>query len=392
MLRAAPLPLVVGHRPYKKQFSPRLRFCMANKLSEATSKIAPTFIPIDAEEGILGKSSKEGLGFRLVSYNILAQVYVKSSYFPHSPSSCLRWKARSQAVLNLLRSFKADFLCLQELDEFDSFYRKNMESEGYSSIYAKRTGLKQDGCGIFYKPENAELILKETIEYNDLVNLLRDSNDSSCEGQAEDANDLQKMDEKLTLEENSDDNHSDRNPNDPRVRLKRDCVGIMAAFRLNDPSHHYVIVVNTHIYWDPEWADVKLAQTKYLLSRLSKFRSQIIGKFNSVPSVIVAGDFNSTPGDDVYRCVVSKNVGEGELPVQLCSLYASAGGEPAFTNCTPGFTGTIDYIFFSGLLSPVTLLQVPTVESPDIVGGLPNSYHPSDHLPIGGDFVLTDYL
>lgn len=38
-------------------------------------------------------------------------------------------------------------------------------------------------------------------------------------------------------------------PNDPRVRLKRDCVGLMAAFKLNDPSHHLVIVANTHIYW-----------------------------------------------------------------------------------------------------------------------------------------------
>lgn len=38
-------------------------------------------------------------------------------------------------------------------------------------------------------------------------------------------------------------------PNDPRVRLKRDCVGIMAAFKLKDPSQHVVIVANTHLYW-----------------------------------------------------------------------------------------------------------------------------------------------
>lgn len=37
-------------------------------------------------------------------------------------------------------------------------------------------------------------------------------------------------------------------PTDPRVRLKRDCVGIMAAFRLKD-SQHLVIVANTHLYW-----------------------------------------------------------------------------------------------------------------------------------------------
>jgi hypothetical protein len=46
---------------------------------------------------------------------------------------------------------------------------------------------------------------------------------------------------KSTLEDHGD-------PNDPRVRLKRDCVGIMAAFRLKNTPHH-VIVANTHIYW-----------------------------------------------------------------------------------------------------------------------------------------------
>ena len=45
----------------------------------------------------------------------------------------------------------------------------------------------------------------------------------------------------------SPEHHGD--PNDPRVRLKRDCVGIMAAFKLKDPFHHVVILANTHLYW-----------------------------------------------------------------------------------------------------------------------------------------------
>lgn len=38
-------------------------------------------------------------------------------------------------------------------------------------------------------------------------------------------------------------------PDDPCVRLKRDCVGIMAVFKLKNPSNHIVIVANTHLYW-----------------------------------------------------------------------------------------------------------------------------------------------
>lgn len=47
----------------------------------------------------------------------------------------------------------------QELDEYDSFYKGNIESVGYSSIYVKRNGQKRDGCGIFYKPDRWPSIL-----------------------------------------------------------------------------------------------------------------------------------------------------------------------------------------------------------------------------------------
>lgn len=80
-----------------------------------------------------------------------------------------------------------------------------------------------------------------------------------------------------------------------------------------------------------------------------------------------------------------------ELPLPLSSVYGSVRGEPEFTNCTPGFTGTLDYIFFSspsGDIKPVSYLQLPQSESLDVIGGLPNHYHPSDHLPIGTEFEL----
>ncbi|KAL6985557.1 Carbon catabolite repressor protein 4 4 [Sarracenia purpurea var. burkii] len=85
-----------------------------------------------------------------------------------------KWKNRSQAILTLLKGLEADFLCLQEVDEYDSFYKGNMENHGYASIYIQRSGKKLDGCGIFYKHENAELVLEEKIEYNDLASSIQD--------------------------------------------------------------------------------------------------------------------------------------------------------------------------------------------------------------------------
>jgi hypothetical protein len=40
-----------------------------------------------------------------------------------------------------------------------------------------------------------------------------------------------------------------RDPNDPRVRLKRDCVALLAAFRLIDAPTRIFILGNTQLYW-----------------------------------------------------------------------------------------------------------------------------------------------
>ncbi|XP_011082141.1 carbon catabolite repressor protein 4 homolog 4-like isoform X1 [Sesamum indicum] len=371
---------------------PGLRVACCSKMSTTPGPLCRKFVPVEQSE-VTSISKPASFKFRLVSYNILAQAYVKSTYFPHSPAPCLKWKARSQAILTILKSLEADFLCLQEVDEYDTFYKKNMENLGYASIYIQRSGRKRDGCGIFYNQNSAELVIEEEIDYNDLVDTVEDGTTSPKEkygvlvsGNKEEP----KAGSKLK------DSQADRgDPNDPRVRLKRDCVGIMAAFRLQNPSSHHVIIANTHLYWDPEWADVKIAQAKYLLSRLAAFKDLVSDKFDCSPPIILAGDFNSVPGDQVYQYLVSGTNSMGpemadDLPMPLSSVYAFTRGEPEFTNCTPGFTGTLDYIFFSpsGDLKPVSYLELPEAESSDVIGGLPNYFHPSDHLPIGAEFEL----
>lgn len=79
-----------------------------------------------------------------------------------------------------------------------------------------------------------------------------------------------------------------------------------------------------------------------------------------------------------------------DLPIPMCSFYAHTRGEPPFTNCTPDFTDTLDYILFSPSddIRPVSYLELPEPESPDVIGGLPNYHHPSDHLPIGAEFEV----
>ncbi|ESW30094.1 hypothetical protein PHAVU_002G124000 [Phaseolus vulgaris] len=356
------------------------------------------FVSVEGSD-IHSRSKPDGFRFSLVSYNILAQVYVKSSLFPHSPSSSLKWKLRSNTILEVLKDLGADFFCLQEVDEFESFYKGNMQDLGYSSIYMKRSGQKRDGCGLFYKHDCAELLLEEKIEYNDLVKSIPDGNSSNDDDHTNNQTVHADKQKDVAPKNGSKSNKEDRgDPNDPHVRLKRDCVGIMAAFKFKDPSRQIIIVANTHLYWDPEWADVKLAQAKYLLSRLEKFKTLVSDRYECIPEVIVAGDFNSTPGDTVYQYLVSGNPSsnlmlnclEESPPIPLCSVYASTRGEPPFTNYTLGFTGTLDYILYSPSdhIKPISFLELPDSDAADIVGGLPNLSYPSDHLPIGAEFEI----
>ncbi|TYG42224.1 hypothetical protein ES288_D12G239900v1 [Gossypium darwinii] len=317
--RTTTLALIIPRLPLLCTISCSPRLSVSSKLRMSTSASTNTggsgksalvireFVSVEGGGGN-ARDEADAIRFRLVSYNILAQVYVKSSLFPHSPSPCLRWKARSQVILTLLKDLGADFYSLQEVDEFDSFYKTSMEDLGYSSIYVQRSGQKRDGCGIFYKKNCAELLLEETIEYNDLVPSLHDEAYLSSDKQNapltnRNNGDSSKQDlsEKFSIlsVKSSPENRGD--PNDPRVRLKRDCVGIMAAFKLKHPFHHVVILANTHLYWDPEWADVKLVQAKYLLACLAQFKTLVTDRFECTPSLILTGDFNSTPGDKICR-------------------------------------------------------------------------------------------
>ncbi|KAG0600259.1 hypothetical protein M758_11G019300 [Ceratodon purpureus] len=398
-------------------------------MTAAVPKWSPTFIPIQSPEQPEVSSSSPLV--RIVSYNILAQSYVKSISFPHSPSPCLRWKNRSKAVLERLLSFDADVLCLQELDEYESYYRSRLTREGYSSVYIQRSGRKRDGCGIFFKRNRMELVEEQAIDFNDLVPPPTEVDTPELSSE----DDPQTPDVSAPVKDSRPERSKSRSrsssptkagpevrgdPNDPRVRLKRDCVAILAAFRMLEAPNKCLILGNTHLYWDPEWADVKLAQARYLLLQTVRFQNNLSAKLDSNPLVFVCGDYNSTPGDQVYRYITSGFQESGaqqngtlqgivdesleskftelgleepspeRAPLHLTSLYEKALGEHPNTNVTPGFTGTLDYVFFrpSDSLRIVNLLALPDQGSPELEGGLPNHSHPSDHLPIGADFAV----
>lgn len=104
-------------------------------------------------------------------------------------------------------------------------------------------------------------------------------------------------------------------------RYQRSNIGLMVLLKhrhSNHPtSHHhpnasgmcddYVLIVNVHLFWSPEFEDVKKSQTQLTLQqieemlRLLRHEDELQGRTKRNIHVILVGDFNSTPKSQVYQ-------------------------------------------------------------------------------------------
>nr|GEW64100.1 zinc finger MYM-type protein 1 [Tanacetum cinerariifolium] len=259
--------------------------------------------------------------FRVVSYNILAQSLAKSRIFPHSPSPCLRKETRMPVILDVLKNLNADILCLQ---------RQQLRSQ-----HSRRKGTT--GI-IFYYGESP---ISWSTQKQATVAL------SSCESEfiaataaATQALWLKRLLSRLT--------HSDKE----KITI------------LVDNKLAITLMKNPVCYERSKHID-----TKYHFIRECVERDDI-----QVYQYLVSGGPMVDPS---AKC--SEN-----LPMPLCSIYAYTRGEPKFTNVTPNFTDTLDYILFtpSEGIKTVGYLELPEADAISVQGGLPNYSHPSDHLPI----------
>ena len=309
--------------------------------------------------------------FRVCTWNVLAQVYTRSSWFPWAPSSALKWKARSGALLRDLKCLSPDVLLLQEVDEMPTFWEQQLASSGYEFRYKQRTqvtGAKKDGCLVAWRAARLRCVAAEDIEHNDLAA----AHTPPAGGIAED------------LSQAGENGPTGRvlPQSDPWARLTRDSVGVLLCLE-SVASGRRLVVATTHVYWDPALEEVKDAQVSYLMQRVAAFRC---GQGN--PALLIGGDFNSTPGSEAHQRLLNARQEHG-LP-QLSSAFGACGAqEPETTNHTPSFSATLDYLVTGGAgLLARRVLALPV--RAELGLGLPDGDRPSDHLPLVADIELTD--
>jgi CCR4-NOT transcription complex subunit 6 len=189
--------------------------------------------------------------------------------------------------------------------------------------------------------------------------------------------------------------------------LSRDNVALNVLLEMIPAGRQrrHLFVSNSHIHWNPSFSDVKLMQAQLLMDECEQFVSRSGGR---IP-MIIAGDFNSMPSSGVYAYIRDGRLrpdhpeflgyrygqysGPGALGLRhnfrLASAYAATGAEPAFTNYTGDFVGTLDYMWYSheSVAVSAVVQMIDTATARKRVA-LPNAHHPSDHVSLIADFVL----
>ena len=302
------------------------------------------------------------------------------------------------------------------MESYNDVFRKELAIEDYKGIFwpksrartmPEKEAKRVDGCATFYKNSKYICLDKQVIDFANTA-----INRPDMKGEHDTFN---------------------------RV-MPKDNIAV-ASFFEHRITGSRLIVVNAHIYWDPDFRDVKLVQVAILLEQLSKFAerwskqppctdkvafrhteadgvetpdlpdrhppepgpSLEYSNGTTIP-LIMCGDFNSTAGSGVYDLITQgslagshadlANRGYGNFtrdgmahPFSLKSAYSQE--ELSFTNYTPNFTDVIDYIWYStGSLQVQGVLGDVDGDYMQRVPGFPNEHFPSDHLALRAEFSV----
>ncbi|TMW57302.1 hypothetical protein Poli38472_003227 [Pythium oligandrum] len=343
--------------------------------------------------------------FRVLTYNILAEIYATRQMYPYCPVWALNWSFRRELLQRELQSYNADIICLQEVqdDHYKKFFYPMMAEWGYEGWYLKKTresmGLegKVDGCAFFYKRNR--FIMKEQypLEFNEIASDYL-------------ANAMNEFDMAYPTATMADRESFHASISRMRVRIMRDNVGQIAVLEVI-PSNIEVsrkhtgpllCIANVHIFSNPKFPDVKLWQSLAMMKQIER-----VALARHLP-IIFCGDFNSEPTSAVYELMTRNHVSIDHPDLQeLTDLFASMdldhhigfgsayasvfGAEPEYTNYTGHWTGVADYVWYTPeLLTPFAGLKVhpPEVLESYSKTALPNCQYTSDHVPLCLDFCF----
>lgn len=192
---------------------------------------------------------------KIVSYNVLADCYVKPEMFPLVRPEHLDRGYRRRLLIERLVGYAADVICLQEVEE-EVFGELQTRLTGYQGVLARKGGGKPDGCATFVRGRSAS----------------------------------------------------------HQPRPYSDGTGHVALVTLLED----VAVVNTHFKWGSATSRVGLDQAVELLDGLDSGVDWIVcGDFNAAPDSALVAEFHRRGFADAYASIGGDTCNSNSTPKRI---------------------------------------------------------------------------
>ncbi|KAH8281902.1 hypothetical protein KR054_003969 [Drosophila jambulina] len=353
-------------------------------ISKTTVQAAPELFPFEDRHRHTTDYLKEPNELRVVTYNLLADYYADSDYsrktlFPYCPPKYLEIDYRKQLFIKELVGYKADLICLQEVDQkiFDIDFKEILcgPSLNYHGIMAPK-GTCAEGVAIFFRKSRFELVESQVLHLGSKIPELTIFNS---------------LWSKIKVNEQLATRICDRSTTLQTCLLK-----------IKD-TNRYILVANTHLYFHPDADHIRLLQMAFSIIYVEHLLHEAIKdlKLSSSQDIalIFCGDFNSVPECGIYKLMTEQfvdkdfvdwrsNAEQAVSDVELTQPFkmASACGTPEFTNFTTLFAACLDYIFYQqDRFEVIKYVPLPTVEQLKANGAIPSEVIPSDHVALIAD-------
>ncbi|XP_050308958.1 2',5'-phosphodiesterase 12 isoform X2 [Anthonomus grandis grandis] len=250
-------------------------------ISTCKVEASPGECPFETRH-LFTKHKLVGDQFRVVSYNLLADLYCDSDFsreslFPYCPHYALSIDYRKQLFTKEIIGYNADIICLQEVDKKIFKYDLNtaLSHLGYSGQFDLKGGVVAEGLAFFYNTKRFILLDSSSLVFADHL---------QTEPVFRDIWERIKSNEKLSQ----------------RILGRTTTLQVNVVGSLEQDE--ILVVANTHLYFHPDSDHIRLLHGCLAIRYLEHFVKGVKERYEGKRvSLVFCGDFNSVPSCGIYQ-------------------------------------------------------------------------------------------
>lgn len=230
--------------------------------------------------------------FRVVTYNLLADLYADSDYsrsvlFPYCPPYALAIDYRKQLFMKEILGYNGDIICLQEVDSkvFDLDLLPFLKMSEYNGTF-KAKGNTAEGLATFLHSSKFSLVRSDGITIGENISKLDVFED---------------LWKKI------------QNNEDLVKRITERSTAVQVTTVKAIGSNKIVIIANTHLYFHPDADHIRLLQIAFCMKYVENIHKQTkveLSLDDDDISIIFCGDFNSIPECGIFKLMTKQHVEE----------------------------------------------------------------------------------